>query len=62
MSDPLEKTSPDTPEEAFKELSHGPLPAAFVQHYAAAFMAYWQVSAEPGKEQEDRPSAEVSGQ
>jgi hypothetical protein len=62
MSDPKDKTPSDTPEEAFKDLSSGPLPTAFVQHYAAAFMAYWGASAESGKEQEDQPPAEASGQ
>jgi len=41
VNDPREKDPAEAPVEAFKELAKGPLPEPFMQHYAAAFLAYW---------------------
>jgi hypothetical protein len=41
VNDPRDNDPCETPEEAFKELAKGPLPEAFAQHYAAAFLSYW---------------------
>ena len=62
MSDPGEKAPHNTPVEAFEELAKGPLPEPFVQHYAAAFMAYWGMSAEAPGMPGEPPPTEVTGQ
>ncbi len=41
VNDPREKDPAEAPVEAFNEFAKGPLPEPFVQHYAAAFLAYW---------------------
>ena len=62
MIDPGEKAPHDKPVEAFEDLAKGPLPEPFVQHYAAAFMAYWRMSAETPATREEPPPPEVTGQ
>jgi hypothetical protein len=52
VSDPRDNDPCETPEEAFRDLAKGPLPEAFAQHYAAAFLAHW------GEAPGDREAAE----